>query len=149
MHVPFVWVQELAKRIFPLCESYILIDQFVESRSQFKKGVVNHAFAAALRALLLVGVMVSLLYLLRCVNQVSFCLQVFPGTWTLLFEHIFHLKKLTVLTLTTFLQGLLLLSKAVKQNRAAFSASPSWSIKFSHNVWFFSFSLEGGAWSLA
>jgi len=82
--------------------------------------VVNHAFAAALRALLLVGVMVSLLYLLRCVNQVSFCLQVFPGTWTLLFEHIFHLKKLTVLTLTTFLQGLLLLSKAVKQNRAAF-----------------------------
>uniref|UniRef100_A0A7C9EU04 Gamma-tubulin complex component n=1 Tax=Opuntia streptacantha TaxID=393608 RepID=A0A7C9EU04_OPUST len=46
-------LQELAKRIFPLCESYILIDQFVESRSQFKKGVVNHAFAAALRALLL------------------------------------------------------------------------------------------------
>ncbi|XP_057515488.1 gamma-tubulin complex component 2 isoform X2 [Amaranthus tricolor] len=46
-------LQELAKRIFPLCESYLLIDQFVESRSQFKKGLVNHAFAAALRALLL------------------------------------------------------------------------------------------------
>ncbi|OAY32230.1 gamma-tubulin complex component 2 isoform X2 [Manihot esculenta] len=46
-------LQELAKRVFPLCESYLLIDQFVESRSQFKNGVVNHAFAAALRALLL------------------------------------------------------------------------------------------------
>lgn len=46
-------LQELAKRIFPLCGSYLLIDQFVESRSQFKKGLVNHAFAAAVRALLL------------------------------------------------------------------------------------------------
>lgn len=46
-------LQELAKRIFPLCESYLLINQFVESRSQFKTGLVNHAFAAALRALLL------------------------------------------------------------------------------------------------
>lgn len=31
-----------------------MINQFVESRSQFKNGLVNHAFAAALRALLLV-----------------------------------------------------------------------------------------------
>jgi gamma-tubulin complex component 2 len=46
-------LQELAKRIFPLCEYYLLIDQFVESSSQFKNGLVNHAFAAALRALLL------------------------------------------------------------------------------------------------
>ncbi|KAK3034140.1 hypothetical protein RJ639_033483 [Escallonia herrerae] len=46
-------LQESAKRIFPLCESYLLINQFVESRSQFKSGLVNHAFAAALRALLL------------------------------------------------------------------------------------------------
>ncbi|GLT40936.1 hypothetical protein SLA2020_150320 [Shorea laevis] len=46
-------LQEMAKRIFPLCESFLLIDQFVESRSQFKNGLVNHAFAAALRALLL------------------------------------------------------------------------------------------------
>ncbi|PPD91995.1 hypothetical protein GOBAR_DD11060 [Gossypium barbadense] len=45
--------QEFAKRIFPLCESYLLIDEFVESRSQFKHGLVNHAFAAALRAFLL------------------------------------------------------------------------------------------------
>ncbi|XP_020876265.1 gamma-tubulin complex component 2 isoform X1 [Arabidopsis lyrata subsp. lyrata] len=46
-------LQELAKRVFPLCEYYLLIDQFVESSSQFKNGLVNHAFAAALRALLL------------------------------------------------------------------------------------------------
>ncbi|KAL8206166.1 hypothetical protein R6Q57_009717 [Mikania cordata] len=44
---------ESAKRIFPLCKSYLLINQFVESRSQFKFGLVNHAFAAALRTLLL------------------------------------------------------------------------------------------------
>ncbi|XP_038703949.1 gamma-tubulin complex component 2 isoform X2 [Tripterygium wilfordii] len=46
-------LQELAKRIFPLCKSFLLIDQFVESKSQFRNGLVNHAFAAALRALLL------------------------------------------------------------------------------------------------
>lgn len=46
-------LQESSKRIFPLCESYLLINQFVESRSHFKTGLVNHAFAAALRALLL------------------------------------------------------------------------------------------------
>ncbi|OVA04342.1 Spc97/Spc98 [Macleaya cordata] len=46
-------LQELTKRIFPLCENFLLINQFVESRSQFKNGLVNHAFAAALRALLL------------------------------------------------------------------------------------------------
>lgn len=57
-------LQELAKRIFPLCESYLLIDQFVESRSQFKKGLVNHAFAAAVRALLLVCFMAFSLFTL-------------------------------------------------------------------------------------
>lgn len=46
-------LQESSKRIFPLCKSYLVINQFVESRSQFKSGLVNHAFAAALRALLL------------------------------------------------------------------------------------------------
>ncbi|PKI66930.1 hypothetical protein CRG98_012693 [Punica granatum] len=46
-------LQEMAKRIFPLCQSFLLISQFVESRSQFKNGLVNHAFAAALRELLL------------------------------------------------------------------------------------------------
>ena len=51
----FFMLQELAKRIFPLCKSFLLINQFVESRSQFQSGLVNHAFSAALRALLLVG----------------------------------------------------------------------------------------------
>ncbi|GAB4835355.1 Gamma-tubulin complex component 2 [Ancistrocladus abbreviatus] len=46
-------LQEFAKQIFPLCESFLLINQFVEARSQSKMGLVNHAFAAALRALLL------------------------------------------------------------------------------------------------
>ncbi|XP_020234639.1 gamma-tubulin complex component 2 isoform X1 [Cajanus cajan] len=46
-------LQELAKRIFPLCKYFLLINQFVESRSQFQSGLVNHAFSAALRALLL------------------------------------------------------------------------------------------------
>ena len=53
-------LQELAKRMFPLCESFMLINQFVESRSQFKNGLVNHAFAAALRALLVVGFLLLL-----------------------------------------------------------------------------------------
>ncbi|XP_073098474.1 gamma-tubulin complex component 2 isoform X1 [Elaeis guineensis] len=46
-------LQELTQRIFPLCEDFVLICQFVESKSHFKNGLVNHAFAAALRALLL------------------------------------------------------------------------------------------------
>ncbi|KAH9320641.1 hypothetical protein KI387_015280, partial [Taxus chinensis] len=45
-------LQELAKRILPLCENYILIYAFVESRSYFKHGMVNHALAAALRTIL-------------------------------------------------------------------------------------------------
>ncbi|KAJ0591595.1 putative gamma-tubulin complex component protein [Helianthus annuus] len=58
---------ESAKRIFPLCKSYLLINQFVESRSQFKSGLVNHAFAAALRALLLV----SLIFNANLASKVS------------------------------------------------------------------------------
>ncbi|KAK4785853.1 hypothetical protein SAY86_002542 [Trapa natans] len=46
-------LQEMVKRIFPLCQSFLLISQFVESRSQFKNGLVNHSFTAALRELLL------------------------------------------------------------------------------------------------
>ncbi|XP_062226090.1 gamma-tubulin complex component 2-like [Phragmites australis] len=46
-------LQELTRRIFPLCEDFVLVSQFVESRSQFKNGLVNHALAAALRAFLL------------------------------------------------------------------------------------------------
>ncbi|CAN6173861.1 unnamed protein product [Urochloa humidicola] len=45
-------LQELTCRIFPLCEDYVLVSQFVESRSHFKNGLVNHALAAALRAFL-------------------------------------------------------------------------------------------------
>jgi gamma-tubulin complex component 2 len=45
-------LQELSKRILPLCENYIIINLYVESRSHFKHGLVNHAFAAALRAIL-------------------------------------------------------------------------------------------------
>uniref|UniRef100_A0A0D9ZMS2 Gamma-tubulin complex component n=1 Tax=Oryza glumipatula TaxID=40148 RepID=A0A0D9ZMS2_9ORYZ len=46
-------LQELTRRIFPLCEDFVLVYHFVESRSHFKSGLVNHALAAALRAFLL------------------------------------------------------------------------------------------------
>uniref|UniRef100_A0A0E0KSF5 Gamma-tubulin complex component n=1 Tax=Oryza punctata TaxID=4537 RepID=A0A0E0KSF5_ORYPU len=46
-------LQELTRRIFPLCEDFVLVNHFVESRSHFKSGLVNHALAAALRAFLL------------------------------------------------------------------------------------------------
>ncbi|KAJ4747995.1 Gamma-tubulin complex component [Rhynchospora pubera] len=46
-------LQELTSRIFPLCEGYVLVNHFVESRSHFKNGFVNHALAAAIRAFLL------------------------------------------------------------------------------------------------
>ncbi|KAJ8639484.1 hypothetical protein MRB53_016178 [Persea americana] len=42
---------EMTKQIFPICENFLAINQFVESRSHFKNGLVNHAFA--IRALLL------------------------------------------------------------------------------------------------
>ncbi|GAB2229163.1 hypothetical protein Droror1_Dr00023299 [Drosera rotundifolia] len=45
-------LQDSTMKIFPLCKSFLLIQQFVESRSQFKMGLVNHAFAAALRSFL-------------------------------------------------------------------------------------------------
>jgi gamma-tubulin complex component 2 len=47
-------LQELTREIFPLCEDYVLVSQFVESRSHFKNGLVNLALAVALRAFLLV-----------------------------------------------------------------------------------------------
>ncbi|KAJ1703509.1 hypothetical protein LUZ63_003288 [Rhynchospora breviuscula] len=46
-------LQELTSRIFPLCEGYVLVNHFVESRSHFKNGFGNHALAAAIRAFLL------------------------------------------------------------------------------------------------
>ena len=68
-------MQESASWLFPLCESYLLINQFVESRSQFKTGLVNHAFSAALRALLLVGFLCCKLFaeLLLDIREFSFC----------------------------------------------------------------------------
>jgi gamma-tubulin complex component 2 len=48
-------IHELAKRVLPLCENYIVVSQFTEARSHFKHGLVNHAFAAALRAILQVS----------------------------------------------------------------------------------------------
>ncbi|PKA60604.1 Gamma-tubulin complex component 4 like [Apostasia shenzhenica] len=46
-------LQELIQRLFPLCEDYVLISWFIEVKSHSGNGLVNHAFAAALRALLL------------------------------------------------------------------------------------------------
>eukprot|EP00249_Psilotum_nudum_P020681 c27807_g1_i1 orf=331-1980(+) len=45
-------LQELVKRMLSLCENYLIVSQFTESRLHFKYGLVNHAFAAALRAIL-------------------------------------------------------------------------------------------------
>jgi len=36
------------------CEGFVLVSQFVESITHFKKGVGNHALAVALRTFLLV-----------------------------------------------------------------------------------------------
>ncbi|KAL9249621.1 Gamma-tubulin complex component 2-like protein [Drosera capensis] len=49
-------LQDSTMKMFPLCKSFLLIQQFVESRSQMKTGLVNHAFAAALRSFLVVMV---------------------------------------------------------------------------------------------
>lgn len=45
-------LQDLAKRVLPLCENYLIVSQFAETRRHFQYGLVNHAFAAALRAIL-------------------------------------------------------------------------------------------------
>lgn len=51
-------MQDLAKRILPLCENYVVVSQFAEARSHFKHGLVNHAFASALRAILQVVILI-------------------------------------------------------------------------------------------
>lgn len=53
-------MQDLAKRILPLCENYVVVSQFAEARSHFKHGLVNHAFASALRAILQVIIQIIL-----------------------------------------------------------------------------------------
>lgn len=52
-------LQELANRILPICEHYMVVSQFVESRSHFKHGLTNHAFASGLRAILQVKMSLS------------------------------------------------------------------------------------------
>ena len=54
-------VQDLAKRMIPLCENYMVVSQFAEARSHFRHGLTNHAFAAGLRAILQVGTQFVLL----------------------------------------------------------------------------------------
>ncbi|KAK1323412.1 hypothetical protein QJS10_CPA02g00644 [Acorus calamus] len=46
-------LQEWIEKMFPLCNEFLCISQFVETKSHYKHGLVNHAFAAALRAFLL------------------------------------------------------------------------------------------------
>ncbi|KAJ3679243.1 hypothetical protein LUZ60_017254 [Juncus effusus] len=46
-------LQDSTERIFPLCEGFVLVSHFVEMKSRFKAGLVNHALAAALRTFLL------------------------------------------------------------------------------------------------
>ncbi|XP_050392733.1 gamma-tubulin complex component 2 isoform X2 [Patella vulgata] len=45
-------LQELVKRILPLCSNYSTIVRFIEEKSAFEYGLVNHALAAAMRALI-------------------------------------------------------------------------------------------------
>lgn len=45
-------MRELAKRILPVCSHYSLIIRFVEEKSEFKWGLVNHALCASIRELL-------------------------------------------------------------------------------------------------
>ncbi|XP_024392107.1 gamma-tubulin complex component 2 isoform X3 [Physcomitrium patens] len=45
-------LHELADRILPICENYMVVSQFAEERSHYDHGLTNHAFAAGLRAIL-------------------------------------------------------------------------------------------------
>lgn len=45
-------IRELAKRIVPICSNYSLIIRFVEEKSHFKWGLVNHALCSAIRELM-------------------------------------------------------------------------------------------------
>lgn len=65
-------LQELANRILPICEHYMVVSQFVESRSHFKHGLTNHAFASGLRAIL----------------QVKMSLSFIGGVWWQLFPFV-------------------------------------------------------------
>jgi gamma-tubulin complex component 2 len=45
-------MRDLAKRILPICSHYSLIIRFLEEKSNFKYGLVNHALCAAIRELI-------------------------------------------------------------------------------------------------
>ncbi|KAK6168733.1 hypothetical protein SNE40_019918 [Patella caerulea] len=45
-------LQDLVKRILPLCSNYSTIVRFIEEKSAFEYGLVNHALAAAMRELI-------------------------------------------------------------------------------------------------
>lgn len=45
-------LQELLKRILPLCSNYSTVVRFIEEKSAFEYGLVNHALSAAMRTLI-------------------------------------------------------------------------------------------------
>ncbi len=45
-------MREVAKRVVPVCSNYSLIIRFVEEKSYFKWGLVNHALCSAIKELL-------------------------------------------------------------------------------------------------
>lgn len=45
-------LQELVRRILPMCSNYSTVVRFIEEKSAFEYGLVNHALSAAMRCLL-------------------------------------------------------------------------------------------------
>jgi len=45
-------LRDLARRMVPLCSNHSLIVRFIEDRSQYKYGLINHALAGALREII-------------------------------------------------------------------------------------------------
>lgn len=56
-------MREVARRIVPICSNYSLVVRFVEEKSYFKWGLVNHALCAAIRELLKVFLEIIRFYL--------------------------------------------------------------------------------------
>lgn len=48
-------LHELVRRILPLCSNYSTVVRFIEEKSAFEYGLVNHALSAAMRSLIKVG----------------------------------------------------------------------------------------------
>ncbi|CAG5121559.1 unnamed protein product, partial [Candidula unifasciata] len=45
-------VQELVKRILPICSNYSIVVRFIEEKSSFEYGLVNHALSSAMETLI-------------------------------------------------------------------------------------------------